>query len=154
MAAAVAAAADSEAGRSGTNIVLLVPVPAVAVVVVMVVVCSTVANGPSISTSDSGAAVKKNHRCHWLPPIGSQMAFHKPNAALLLVFLRAVPLFSMADEVPRRATPPTCRPERLVVDIVGGVVDLGKLFVIGEAVSFNITLTEFFFELRIGTLWE
>lgn len=153
MAAAVAAAVDSEAGRSGVNIVLVVPVPVVVVVVVIVVVvCSTVASGPSISTSDSGAAVKENDRCHLLLSIESQMCFNKPNAALLLVFLRTVPLFSMAVEDPRSATPPTCRPERLVVDIVGGVVDLGKLFVIGEAVSFNITLTEFFFELRIATL--
>ena len=106
MAAAVAVAvADSEAGRSEVKIELVVPVPVVEVAAIVVAVCrSTVANGPSTSTSDSGAAVKRK----WSHPLtGSQKYLHKPNAALLLVFLRTVPLFSIVDEEPRSIRPPT-----------------------------------------------
>ena len=63
-----------------------------------------------------------------------------------------MPLFSIADEEGPLPIA-TCRPD-LVFDNGGGggVVDTGKLFVMPVGVSFNITLTEFFFELRIATL--
>lgn len=85
------------------------------------------------------------------------MKFFKnlPNAALLLVFLRTVPLFSTAEEEGPFPTP-TCRPDLLVVDSGGGggvvELELGKLFPMLDVVSFNMTLTEFFFEFRMATL--
>lgn len=64
-----------------------------------------------------------------------------------------MPLFSTAEDVGPFPTP-ACRPDLLVVDNGGGggVVDMGKLLVMLGVASFNITLTEFFFELRMATL--
>ena len=80
-----------------------------------------------------------------------------PKAALLLVFLRTVPLFSTTADAGPLATPPAAwRPDLLVVESVGGgggVVDAGKLLVWLMVGSFSVTLTEFFFELRMATLY-
>lgn len=86
-------------------------------------------------------------------PLITTQSSNLPSAALLLVFLRTVPLFSTAEDEGPFPTP-TCRPDLLVVDSGGGggVVELGKLFVMLDVVSFNITLTEFFFEFRMATL--
>lgn len=75
-----------------------------------------------------------------------------PRAALLRVFLRTVPLFSVvAEGGPRPPAPPaTCRPDRRVVeDGGGGVVDVGKETMVPGPDSLMAVFTGFLFEFRL-----